>query len=216
VKENGAASLRGRPEQLKPWARDAYREGKTFHHVITAVYGVDLPLEAYVFHQSRPRDPELPVEFLFLPWRLIDLASPKHEDEEPSPWAAEQEEHALAQDPDFLPLMKLEAYEARHDGWIIGYSLNELRQGRTTILGHDEDIPESGATFQRIGDSLFSVLHEWATDHLRMTKERFQSPVNRGAGSLDPKDVERADGILRSVEEMQRKLAAQQATASSH
>lgn len=180
---------------------------------MAAVYGADLPLEAYVFYRSRPRDPELPVEFLYMPWRLLDLASPKHEDQEPSPWAAEQEANALAQDPDFLPLMKLEAYEARHDGWIIGYSLRELRQGKATILGHNEDIPASGATFERLGDSLLAVLHEWAADHLRMTEERFKSPTNRGAGSLDPKDVERAADILKSIEKIQRKLADQQSSA---
>lgn len=182
---------------------------------MTAAYGADLPLEAYVFYRSRPRNPELPIEFLYMPWRLVDLASPKHgEDDEPSPWAEEQEAHALAQDPDFLPLMKLEAYEARHDGWIIGYSLQELSQGRTTILGHNEDIPESGARFERVGDSLLSVLHEWATDHLRMTEGRFKSPANRGAGSLGPEDAERAAGILKAIEMIQSELKAQQAPAS--
>ncbi len=207
------SSLRAQPERLSTWAEEAYQQGKSTSEVMAAVYGADLPLEAYVFYRSRPRNPELPVEFLYMPWRLIDLTSPKHEDEEPSPWAAEQEIHSLAQNPDFLPLMKLEAYEARHDGWIIGYSLHELAQGKTTILGHDEDVPASGAAFERVGDSLLAVLHEWATDHLRMTEERFKSPANRGAGSLGPEDVERAANILKSVEKIQRKLAEQQSSA---
>lgn len=204
-------SLRAQPGRLSSWAKDAYQQGKSTSEVMTAVYGVDLPLEAYVFYRSRPRNPELPVEFLYMPWRLIDLTSPKHEDEEPSPWAAEQEANALAQDPDFLPLMKLEAYEARHDGWIIGYSLRELSQGKTNVLGHKEDIAASGAAFERLGDSLLSVLQEWATDHLRMVNEQFKSPSNRGFGSLDHSDVERAADILKSVEKIQRKLAEQQA-----
>lgn len=206
------SSLRDRPERLSTWAEEVYQQGKSSSEVMAAVHGADLPLEAYVFYRSRPRDPELPVELLYMPWRLLDLASPKHEDEETSPWAAEQEANALAQDPDFLPLMKLEAYEARHDGWIIGYSLRELRQGKTTILGHNEDIPASGATFERLGYSLLAVLHEWTTDHLRTTEERFTSPANRGAGSLDPEDVDRAARILKSVEKLQRKLAEQQSS----
>jgi hypothetical protein len=199
--------LRGQHARLSAWAREAYLQGKSVHEVVTATYGADLPREAYVFYESRPRDPALPVELLFWPWRLLDLARTKHDDEEPSPWQVEQEANALAQDPDFLPLMKLEAYEARHDGWIIGYSLSALRQGKTTILGHDEDIPSSDAAFHVIGESLLVVLHEWATDHLRMTEERFDSPANRGTGSLDPEDVERAAEIFKAVEKFQRKLA---------
>jgi hypothetical protein len=208
------SSLRGQSERLFTWAKAAYQQGRSAREVMTAIYGVDLPGEAYLFYRSRPRNPELPVEFFFWPWRLIDLANPKHEDDSPSPWAAEQGARALAQDPNFLPLMKLEAYEARHDGWIIGYSLSELRQGKPTILGHNEDLPKSGATFQRLGESLLSVLHEWAADHLRMTDERFRSPANRGAGSLDAEDVERAAGILKVVEKLQRKLADQQANSA--
>jgi hypothetical protein len=179
---------------------------------MTAVYGADLPLEAYVFYRSRPHDPELPIEFLYMPWRLVDLATGERDDDEPSPWAAEQEAHALAQNPDFLPLMKLEAYEARHDGWIIGYSLRELARGSTTILGHNEDIPETGAVFERLGDSLLAVLHEWAADHLRMTEGRFKSPANRGAGSLGPEDVERAASILKAIEQIQHATAEQQSS----
>lgn len=210
----GPFFLRSQPERLSSWAEEAYQQGKSARDVMTEVYGVDLPHEAYVFYRSRPRDSELPIEFLFLPWRLIDLANHIHGDEGPSPWAAEQEARALMQDPDFLPLLKLEAYEARHDGWIIGYSISELQQGKTTILGHNEDIPQSGAMFQPLGESLLSLLLEWAADHLRMTEERFRSPANRGAGSLGPEDVERAAGILQDVEKMLRKLSEQQATSA--
>lgn len=197
---------RGDVARLSAWTLEAYQQGASVHDVVTAAFGTDLPREAYVFYKSRPRDPELPVELLFLPWRLLELAKPKHGDDEPTPWQAEQEANALAQDPDFLPLMKLEAYEARHDGWIIGYSLSALRQGKTTILGHDEDIPRSGGTFQVIGESLLAVLHEWAVDHLRMTEARLNSPANRGAGSLGPEDVERAADTLGAIEQLQRKL----------
>lgn len=200
------SSLRAQPERLSSWAEEAYQQGWSTSEVMTAVYGADLPLEAYAFYRSRPRNPELPIELLDMPWRLLDLASSKHNDEEASPWQTEQEANALAQDPDFLPLMKLEAYEARLDGWIIDYSLRELSQGKATVLGHNEDIPESGAAFERIGESLLAVLHEWATDHLRIIEERFKSPSNRGAGSLGPEDVERAANIFTAIEKIQHKL----------
>jgi hypothetical protein len=210
------SKLRGQQEPLLAWAKEAHAEGKSVHDIVTAVYGVDLPPEAYVFYKSRPRDPELPADLVFFPWELLRLTGLKYEDDTPDPWSIEQETHALAQNIDFLPLMKLGAFEARHDGYVIGYSISALREGKTTILGHNEDIPESGASFEQLGDSLLSVLYEWATDHLRMVNEQFKSPSNRGFGSLDNSDVERAAGILKSVETMQRKLAEQQATASSH
>ncbi len=199
------SSLRGQHESLAAWSLQATQQGKSIHEIVAAIYGVDLPLEAYSFYRFRPRDPELPIELLFFPWRLIDLVNPRHENDVASPWAMEQERNALEAAPDFLPLMKLEAYEARHDGWIIGYSLEELRRGRTTVIGHNEDIPAASTNFQRVGESLLSVLYEWAIDHQRMTKERFDSPDNRGAGSIEPEDVERAKDILKAIEKVQRK-----------
>lgn len=205
------SNLRGKHEPLLAWAKEAHEDGRSVHDIVTAVYGVDLPSEAYVFFQSRPRAPELPIDLVFFPWELLRLTDPQYEDDTPDPWSVEQEAHALAQNADFLPLMKLVASEARHDGYVIGYSLSALLEGKTAILGHNEDIPASGAAFERLGDSLLSVLHEWATDHLRMVNEQFKSPSNRGFGSLDHSDVERAAGILASVEAMQRTLAEQQA-----
>jgi hypothetical protein len=206
--------LRGQHEPLLAWAKKAHEEGKSVHDIVTAVYGVDLPPEACVFYKSRPRDPEFPADLVFFPWELLRLTGPQYEDDTPDPWSVEQETHALAQNADFLPLMKLVAFEARHDGYVIGYSISALREGKTTILGHNEDIPANGASFEQLGDSLLFVLHEWATDHLRMVNEQFKSPSNRGFGSLDNSDVERAAGILKSVEKMQRKLTEQQATSS--
>ncbi|MEM1010549.1 MAG: hypothetical protein AAGJ35_16260, partial [Myxococcota bacterium] len=76
--------------------------------------------------------------------------------------------------------------------------------------GHEgDDIPEEGARFEVMGSSLLEVLHEWMLDHHRMIQAQYNSPRNRGCGSLDEQDVEDAAEQLRLVEAMQAELAAQ-------
>jgi len=211
VKEDDVASLRGQPELLKPWAQDAYREGKTFHDVIVAIYGVDLPLEAYVFHRSRPRELEFPVDRFFHPWELIEMAGPRYKGDSIGERYAEQETKELERNPDFLPLMLLVAGETELDGYVIGYSLEQLAQGKTTILGHSDGIAEADKRSVVLGDSLLSVLQQWMTRFHEMELADYQHPANRRRGSDN--HVENATQWLKDLEQLRRKVAEQQLAA---
>lgn len=199
--------LRRRPEQLKQWAQNAYREGKTVRDVIHAIYGVDLPLEAYVFHRSRPRELEFPIDRFFHPWELMEMAGPKYKDDSISDYYAEREVRELDRNPDLLPLMLLEAGDTTLDGYLIGYSIAELEQGKTTIFGHSDEIAEDDKRSAVLGDSLLSVLHQWMTSYYEMELGAYEHPANRRRGS--DSYVVNATRWLKDLEKLQRKLAEQ-------
>lgn len=192
-----------RNARMAEQARQGYAAGKSMHEVVTAAYGVDLPEEDYVFHQSGLQYPELLADRVFLPWELMELANPQHAKDEADPWSVEQMAHARLQAPSFLPLMKLSANDCLHDGYVLGYSVELLRQGKRTLLGHAEDIPPTGATFEVVGDSLLSVLHAWMSDHVRLVRKQYDAPSNRGFGSISYDDVEVAEARLKAIAALQ-------------
>lgn len=198
---------RGDFDSLVPWTRRLLAEGKSIGDVMRAIYGVDLPAEVYVFDRAYPRRLWLPVDQTFHPWELLALGGPTGDVRGEDPWAREQEEHAFAQHPSFLPLLRTGESDAEYGGYVLGYDLEELRSGRRTILGHRGDIPGAGAKLEVIGASLLDVLHAWMSDHLRMIEQQYESPVNRGAGSLERRDVDEVAGMLRGIEELQREAA---------
>jgi hypothetical protein len=197
-------NLRADFDALVPFARRLYAEGKTANDVMRAVYGVDLPAEAYAFWKAFSSGKlELPLDWMHHPWELISAADPAYQDD-PGRWQRKQQALALSQVPRFLPLMKLADDDAIHDDYIIGYDLDELRAGRTTIFGHLDDFPESGVKLVRLGDSLLGVLHEWMADHRRRLDAKLKSPANRGFGSIEDSDVEKVDEKLRHIEVLQK------------
>jgi hypothetical protein len=199
---------RGNFDSLVPWARRLFAEGKSVGEVMRAIYGVDLPAEVYVLDRAYPKRLWLPLDQTFHPWELFVLAEPGREVRGEDPWAREQEENAFAQNPNFLPLLRTGESDAEYGYYVLGYDIEELRNGKTTILGHQGDIPATGAEFEVIGTSLLDVLHTWMSDHLRMIKHQFESPMNRGAGSLEKKDVDEVVGMLRGIEELQKEAAS--------
>jgi hypothetical protein len=71
------------------------------------------------------------------------------------------------------------------------------RRGATAIYGRPED---DDASFSSIGVSLAATLCEWMSDHVRMLREQFSLPQNRGAGAVDQASVERALAQLGSID----------------
>jgi hypothetical protein len=205
-KETSETGARERFDSLVPWARRLYAEGKSSGDVMRAIYEVDLPAEAYAFWRAFDGGQlDLPVDRMLHPWELIAVENPSQTNEA-GPWDREQEERAFAQVPRFLPLMKLAADEPLYDDYIIGYDVDELRAGRTTIFGHHDDFPESGAMLDRLGDSLLGVLHEWMADHLRMLTEQFKAPSNRGFGSISQDDLDEVIEKVHAIEAVQREV----------
>lgn len=194
-------------DSLVPWARRLLADGKSTGEVMRAIYGVNLPTEVHALDRAYARGLKLPLYRTFHPWELLALAEPPHTEREPAPWEREQEEHAYAQNPQFLPLLSLQAADAVYDDYVLGYDLDELRKGKTVVLGHRGDIPPEGAELEVIGTSLLGVMHEWMSDHLRMVKHQYESPMNRGFGALEKKDVDHVAGMLKAIEQLQQEAA---------
>jgi hypothetical protein len=112
--------------------------------------------------------------------------------------------------------MQIPGDESKYGDYIIGYDLDELQAGRTTIFGHPGDFPESGAAVEKLGDSLFGVLHAWLTDVLAIVTAKYELPTNRGAGSISRRYLEKARARVQVIEALQREAAAAGAPSSSN
>ena len=190
---------------IVPWARRLLLEGCSISEVMRAIYSVDLPAEAYAFQQAWSGGLQLDLNTVVHPWVLIALAeAPAQEVYIDDQWARRQEERAWRQWPGFLPLLQLGDEDAVHGGCLLGYDIDSLAEGKTTIWGIDGDFPEAPVEFRVLGNSLLTVLREWQSDCLRMIKYQFSSESNFGAGSVDEDDVERVAGGLRAIDALQR------------
>jgi hypothetical protein len=67
---------------------------------------------------------------------------------------------------------------------------------------------DDDAVAERHGDSLVGVLHDHCSQRVRQLQAQFDSPYNRGAGSIDETYVGDARAALERVEEAQRELAS--------
>jgi len=195
---------RAESDSVTLWARRLHQEGKSTAEVMQAIYGVDLPAEAYALDRAYAGGLDLPLVRMVHPWELMgDAARESDED-----WSREQEDQAFALWPRFLPLLQLAAEDAIHGNHVIGYDLEELRAGKPTIWGCDGDIPPEGGALVVVGPSLLAVLHEWLADHHRMLDQQLRSPANRGFGSIRDVDVSEVADQLRAIEALQREVAA--------
>jgi hypothetical protein len=203
-----ASILRGNYSQLVEWCRLAYAEGKSVHEVMQAIYGVDLPAEAYALHAAFYRLGDLQLEWFQEPAALLELGKPGATPAPQSPWSANQITNALKQNRNFLPLIQLAIGNASLDDHVIGYDLSELANGRTTVLGHSDEIEETGASFKVVGDSLLDVLDGWMKERLQLANEQYRSPSNRGTGALSVENIEEVAEQLKSIEKVKQELAA--------
>lgn len=197
------AESREDSDSVTVWGQRLRDEGKSTAEVMQAIYGVDLPAEAYALDRALVGGLDLPLLVTVHPWALID-DSARDTDEE---WSRDLEDQAFARWPRFLPLLQLADDDAVHGNHVIGYDLDQLRAGVLTIFGYDEDHPPEGGPLAIEGPSLLAVLHEWMADHHRMLEHQFRSPANRGFGSISQSDVEQAAAQLRAIEALQREVA---------
>lgn len=152
-------------------------------------------------------------EFDTLPWILatppVDDCPPLYAEE----WAAVEESH-----PRLLPLGYL--YDApvinRHaPGTDYGYSflcydLDELREGRTTVLGLRKGI-ERPHDPTRYEDSLIEVLQAHVMDRHAQLDAQYGHPSNRGAGSVHGEEVDEAWALVEMVRDLRGALSARRA-----
>ena len=204
--QDHATPSRGDPQSLIPWARRLYEQGKTREQVVREIYGVDFPAEVYLLRDSD--GPYLPLRWLNQPWRIMTPLEQGGPEVIVNPWSDRKLINAYAQAPHVALLMVLREGDATHGDSVIGYDLDELRAGRSTVVGllDQVEVPESGAEFQGFGPSLLQVLHEWLTDQHRLLTRRLTLESNRGAGSITDEDVEEAAQRIRFIEGLQEQL----------
>lgn len=196
---------RAEPATLVPAARALYEQGMTRRQVLVAIYGVDLPREAGLFLRDFVNDAKpLQASWGIHPWELmvpLDAGGPQlhiaaHE--------AAREARAFVQAPNVLLLGVTGYLQAPRGGSLIGYDLDELRAGRSTVVGlaQSHDVPESGATFTVFGPSLVAVFRDVIVSY-RALMEYW---IAKGIGSDTYAEVDELTAQLDSVEALQREL----------
>jgi hypothetical protein len=152
---------RARPETLLAAARQLYGQGKDRRVVLEAIYGVDLPDEALRFHRAYvSAELDLTIRVLTNPWQLLEPPVDDEPDEGVGPLAGGLEPAAFARAPSMIPLL-VTVYSGVADGEsLLGYDIDELRAGRTTIVGSRWPVDVHGTVrpVERIGASLLDVL----------------------------------------------------------
>lgn len=194
---------RADPTALAPLARSLYAAGRTRRDVLETIYGVDLPREAVAFHEAR-RLQKVDVSALFLthPWAL--LATPS-EDLRVSNLSRDIEPAALRLAPSMIPLLVTGYPGADLGGHLIGYDIDELRAGRTTIVGSRWPGDAHGRVLpvRELGPSLLAVLHACVDDYCDRLEEWIEDPRS----GYEQVQLDRAEDQLDAIEALQAELA---------
>ena len=185
-------------------ARAMYERGATPREVLRSCYGVEFPEEFLMMTQLWPWRPGLSPSYTNQPWKLavpLDRGGPP-----PTPDSLNRvEQEILARDPDLLPLARLRDSSLTLGNSIICYRLGALAAGHTTGFGM-KNPDEYDFEVAPWGDSLLDLLHRYYVEYHMRTEREYLSPGNRGAGSLDEDDVERAASYVAKVEELRQRL----------
>jgi hypothetical protein len=173
------AASRADPMSLVPAARAMYEQGKTRGQVLEAIYGVDLPREAMLLRDFARREKALEALWGVHPWELmipLEQGGPKFVI---GSFALRNEVRAYAQAPHVVLLATLGYREAPFGSSLVGYDLEEVRAGRSTIVGlrRLRDVPETGAKFEVVGPSLMDVFVE----AIRCSRAAFDDKETREA-----------------------------------
>jgi hypothetical protein len=194
---------RAEPKTLLPAALAMYAQGKTRSQVLQAIYGVDLPREALVcFQKFAHGDEGLAVDWRYHPWEL--MIPPGEGKRAPYPINDYQSnEDALAYElaPNVLLLGDLHYFAdgVRLGGSLFGYDLDELRAGRTTVVGLlRKCIISRNDQFTVLGPSIVDILVETVSSYLAFS-ERLAEMDNHE----DPDPIRKH---LKRVEALQREL----------
>ena len=192
-----------------PAARALYERGLNRSQVLTSIYGVDLPSEAALFSRhvvNIDGDPPLSAVWGTLPWELmIPLEQGGPSLEIPSHHVV-QEVRAYAQAPHVLLLGRTGYKHALHGSSVIAYDLDELRAGRTTIVGVEYaiDVPETGANFVPFGTSLVAFFRNLINRKIALMED----VVTRGGGYYDLEEIAEVRSHLQCIAFLENELAA--------
>lgn len=188
-------------------ARALYSTGLGPREVLRECYGVAFPEEVFVLVEAGLWSLDLLAYFTNQPWELAVPPGRGGPAELPDV-LADIESLLLARDPDLIPVLRIPAARAGEDDRIVCYRLRELRAGRSTVYClHEEAYPAKGVRegeAVRCGDSVLAVLHEEHSASLCALEAEWNSPWNRGAGSVSGDEVAQARASLELVAQLRR------------
>ncbi len=196
---------RAEPKTLLPAALAMYAQGKTRSQVLEAIYGVDLPREAVLCQRDFAYEDEgLAVDWRYNPWEL--MIPPSKGKRAPYPindYQSNEEVLAYELAPNVLLLGDLgySAEGVRLGGSMFGYDLDELRAGRTTVVGLlNKSIISRTDRFTVLGPSIADILFETVSSYLA-----FSEHLARRDNHEDPDPIREQ---LKRVDALQRELKA--------
>jgi hypothetical protein len=186
------------------WA--LYAAGSSPREVLAECYGVALPDEFFVIAEADPDD-VVPGFAASLAWELGVPPERGGPALRPSGMVWPAEQRILAWDPDLVPLIGLAHhghYAVRHGELIHCYRRSELAAGRNTVFGvpWDRFDDDGELSVEPSGQSLLTVLHEYATACLSLDEAESRRP-SKGANA---DDVEGSREIVAGIETLQRRL----------
>lgn len=199
-----AAASRDDYGSMSALARALHGRGVGARDVLRDCYGVRWPDELFAIAEAREQGRDPPMLYTNQPWNLaipLDRGGPAAE----APAIGKIERQVLAHDPALVPLVVLQDPDYRHGDSVVCYRLDELAAGRATAFGLRLFFPRHAAP-ERYGDSLVAVMRDHFGDAVRRLERELAGPRNRGAGSIDERDVAAARTWLAEVEDIARTL----------
>jgi hypothetical protein len=201
---------RSDPTTLIPAARALAERGTAPHDVVGAIYGVDLPREAWLLERDiisqSAGDSVLQLDVLWgtLPWELmipIERGGPRAI---LGPRLAAVDAAIYKAAPELIPLGRMGYRPTEVSGSYLAYSIDELRAGRSTVLAcHRDEVDRGAAKFRIVGPSLLEVLRVAIVDYI----EHVEADHEHGDGA-DLAELDGAKAHLPPVERLLLELAS--------
>jgi len=184
-----------------------YQRGFTRSQVLEAIYGVDLPTEATLFLRDFARDDKpLQASWNTHPWELMIPLEQGGPAFKIGPIECAEEARAYAMAPNLVLLGSTGYNEAEHGASLIAYDLEELRAGRSTVVGlpNKRELPESGGRFTMFGPSLVDLF----ADLIVRYRDLIRKWIAMGVGGETVSDIDEMNSQLASIEAIRRELAS--------
>jgi hypothetical protein len=183
-----------------------YQRGFTRSQVLEAIYGVDLPREAALFLRDFARDDKpLQGSWNTHPWELMIPLEQGGPSFKIGPIECTEEARSYAMAPNLVLLGSTGYNEAEHGASLIAYDLDELRAGRSTVVGlpNKRELPESGGSFIVFGPSLVDVYAHLIVRY----RDLIRKWIAMGVGGETVAEIDEMTSHLASVEALRQELA---------
>lgn len=205
--DNPPKPSRADPRTLVPAARAMYERGFSRSQVLQEIYGVDLPREAVLFLRDFVNDDKpLQASWFIHPWELmipLESGGPSYEI---GSFEYEREVRAYAMAPNVLLLGVTGYNEAEHGASLIAYDLDELRAGRSTVVGlnHKDELPQSGGNFTVFAPSLVDLF----ADLIVRYRDLIRKWIAMGVGGETAAEIREMTGHLASIDALRKELVS--------